>query len=67
MVIICKHHAKMASIGIYVKKHVTLSPPQCRMNGKQKEDVNITSSLFEVVPPGFEPGTHGFSVRCSTY
>ena len=20
----------------------------------------------EVVPPGFEPGTHGFSVRCST-
>ncbi len=21
---------------------------------------------FEVVPPGIEPGTHGFSVRCST-
>ncbi len=20
----------------------------------------------EVVPPGIEPGTHGFSVRCST-
>ncbi len=23
-------------------------------------------SFFEVVPPGIEPGTHGFSVRCST-
>jgi len=22
--------------------------------------------LFIVVPPGIEPGTHGFSVRCST-
>ena len=22
--------------------------------------------LFAVVPPGIEPGTHGFSVRCST-
>jgi hypothetical protein len=21
---------------------------------------------FEVVPPGIEPGTHGFSVHCST-
>lgn len=25
------------------------------------------SYFFQVVPPGFEPGTHGFSVRCSTY
>ena len=24
------------------------------------------SSLLTVVPPGFEPGTHGFSIRCST-
>lgn len=23
-------------------------------------------SNFQVVPPGIEPGTHGFSVRCST-
>ena len=22
--------------------------------------------IFQVVPPGIEPGTHGFSVRCST-
>ena len=24
------------------------------------------SKKEEVVPPGIEPGTHGFSVRCST-
>ena len=23
-------------------------------------------NLFLVVPPGIEPGTHGFSVHCST-
>ena len=25
-----------------------------------------TYFAFNVVPPGIEPGTHGFSVRCST-
>ncbi len=26
----------------------------------------ILIEVFDVVPPGIEPGTHGFSVRCST-
>jgi hypothetical protein len=33
-----------------------------KKGGKQK---NLFFTL--VVPPGIEPGTHGFSVRCSTY
>ena len=31
---------------------------------KQKNHVKIV--VFNVVPPGIEPGTHGFSVHCST-
>ena len=30
------------------------------------KDFIVGILLLEVVPPGFEPGTHGFSVRCST-
>ena len=25
-----------------------------------------SARLLDVVPPGFEPGTHGFSIHCST-
>jgi hypothetical protein len=34
---------------------------------KLKTLVNeILTRVFSVVPPGIEPGTHGFSVHCST-
>ena len=26
----------------------------------------VSARLLDVVPPGFEPGTHGFSIHCST-
>jgi hypothetical protein len=29
------------------------------------KNLNISIQVF-VVPPGIEPGTHGFSVHCST-
>ena len=33
----------------------------------KKPFLNLRKALLnEVVIPGFEPGTHGFSVRCST-
>ena len=36
--------------------------------GLQEKSIARNNSLrcFFVVPPGIEPGTHGFSVRCST-
>jgi hypothetical protein len=33
---------------------------------KQKREKNIALFSLFVVPPGIEPGTHGFSVHCST-
>ena len=34
---------------------------------KKKPSLKIRKAWFiEVVPAGFEPATHGFSVRCST-
>jgi hypothetical protein len=36
-----------------------------RIYFKQKKSY-ISVRLLEVVPPGFEPGTQGFSVLCST-
>ncbi len=33
---------------------------------KTKPLQNGTLQGLSVVPPGIEPGTHGFSVRCST-
>ena len=34
---------------------------------KQKTLTSLLGSLLiEVVDPGLEPGTHGFSIRCST-
>ena len=38
-----------------------------KKGGKNKKPLqNLTSQGLYVVPPGIEPGTHGFSVRCST-
>ena len=31
-----------------------------------KQNVYRALKILKVVPPGIEPGTHGFSVRCST-
>ena len=31
-----------------------------------KKKTHSVEWVFEVVPPGIEPGTHGFSVHCST-
>ena len=32
----------------------------------KKPETSVSGFVSEVVPPGIEPGTHGFSVRCST-
>ena len=32
----------------------------------KKKESYIAATLFEVVSPGIEPGTQGFSVLCST-
>ncbi len=32
----------------------------------QKKQLLVVTADFEVVPPGIEPGTQGFSVLCST-
>gem|GEM_PF-2750769 len=32
----------------------------------KNSDLAIGQIAIKVVPPGIEPGTHGFSVRCST-
>jgi hypothetical protein len=40
----------------------------CRFE-KTERECSLSLSLsccFKVVPPGIEPGTHGFSVHCST-
>ena len=42
---------------------VLLDDEITRNNGKQKSQ---HKAGFPVVLPGFEPGTHGFSIRCST-
>ena len=33
---------------------------------QKKRVKNFRLDSLQVVPPGIEPGTHGFSVRCST-
>ena len=41
----------------------------CRMSCIDKKRVTDSMNqrlFFEVVPPGIEPGTQGFSVLCST-
>ena len=39
----------------------------CVPAGKKLEShIVVTLSLYQVVPPGIEPGTQGFSVLCST-
>ena len=37
-----------------------------RMTTNKKPNFISEIRLFEVVPPGIEPGTQGFSVLCST-
>jgi hypothetical protein len=36
------------------------------MRISKDKKAHLNKWAFEVVPPGIEPGTHGFSVHCST-
>ena len=37
-----------------------------KLSTSEEIESDLWISFMKVVPPGFEPGTHGFSVRCST-
>ena len=38
----------------------------CKININKKPPTDVRGFNFQVVPPGIEPGTQGFSVLCST-
>lgn len=57
---------KLPPIGRVEDLHLQVDAP-CRAHNEKRGHAYWRDPLYSLVPgPGFEPGTLGFSVRCST-
>ena len=50
-------------IGLFAENYVEIMHFRVLVKTKKPKQMNVWAF---VVPPGIEPGTHGFSVHCST-